>query len=114
MRVLASRVSASTSCARASAICASVLRASVCARSKSAVDATPLVWTHDGAALNLLEEAQEPFNAGALKRRREEKAMESIEDAMQWSRAQETAAGERETDLGNDRALGKWIVRLQP
>ncbi len=40
-------------------------------QTKHVVDVTPLVWTHDGGALNLFEEAQEPFNARALKRRRE-------------------------------------------
>ena len=38
---------------------------------KPQVDQTPLVWTSDGKELNLFEEAQEPFNAKALKKRRE-------------------------------------------
>ena len=38
---------------------------------KPVVDASPLSWAADGRALELYEESQEPFNAGALKRRRE-------------------------------------------
>ena len=43
---------------------------------KVAVDAEPLSWAADGKALNLYEESQEPFNALAMKRRREKKALE--------------------------------------
>jgi hypothetical protein len=41
---------------------------------KPAVDASPLVWTQSGAGLNLFEESQEPWNANAVKRRREQAA----------------------------------------
>lgn len=38
------------------------------------MDDCPLVWTQTGAVLNLFEESQEPWNASALKRRREQAA----------------------------------------
>lgn len=38
---------------------------------KPHVDVTPLVWTASGKSLSLFEESQEPFNAAALKKRRE-------------------------------------------
>lgn len=47
-------------------------------QSKPIIDATPLSWTSNGSVLNLFEESQQPFNAKALKRRREEKAMEPV------------------------------------
>ena len=46
---------------------------------KPVVDAAPLTWTQDGHALNLYEEAQEPYCAKASKRRREEAAMSAPE-----------------------------------
>jgi hypothetical protein len=39
---------------------------------KPVVDANPVQWTQSGRVLNLFQESQEPWNAGALKRRREE------------------------------------------
>lgn len=44
---------------------------------KPVVDAKPLPYTKDGTPLNLYEESQEPFCAGAWKRRREEKEQTS-------------------------------------
>ena len=41
---------------------------------KPLVDASSIQWTRSGAVLNLFEESQEPWNAGVLKRRREEAA----------------------------------------
>ncbi len=41
---------------------------------KPVVDSSPLTWSATGESLNLFEEAQEPFNARALKQRREVKA----------------------------------------
>jgi hypothetical protein len=35
------------------------------------LDPTPLIYTADGSVLNLFEEAQEPWNAHAAKKRRE-------------------------------------------
>ena len=42
---------------------------------KPDVDAHPWVWTADGKDLNLYEKSQEPWNANAIKRRRETNAM---------------------------------------
>ena len=42
---------------------------------KPDVDSEPLVWTPNGLGLDLFAESQEPFNAKALKRRREEAMM---------------------------------------
>jgi hypothetical protein len=49
---------------------------------KPVVDAEPLTWHVDGAELNLFEESQEPFNATAMKRRREVAAMRAAGDAV--------------------------------
>jgi len=46
---------------------------------KPQVDGAPLTWTADGSHLNLYEESQEPFNAKALKARREKREREAIE-----------------------------------
>ena len=42
---------------------------------KHSVDPSPLVWTAAGGGLNLYEASQEPWNAKAVKRRREEAAL---------------------------------------
>ena len=46
---------------------------------KPSVDDSPLTWTADGTPMNLYEEAQEPFNAAALKSRREKREREAPE-----------------------------------
>ena len=46
---------------------------------KPVVDDAPVAWTATGAPLNLYEEGQEPFNAMAVKRRREACAMRPTE-----------------------------------
>ena len=43
---------------------------------KVTVDAEPLAWSQDGRPVNLFEASQEPFNAHALKARREKAAMD--------------------------------------
>jgi len=55
---------------------------------KPQVDEAPLVWVSNGRELNLYEESQEPWNAGALKRRREKAAVQAAGSA-----AREEAAG---------------------
>ena len=43
---------------------------------KPAVDAEPLAWSQDGTPVNLFEASQEPFNAKALKARREKTVLQ--------------------------------------
>ena len=49
--------------------------------SKMAVDDSPLTWSMAGAPLNLHEESQEPFNAAALRARREKRERDAYKKA---------------------------------
>jgi len=51
-------------------------------QTKREVDSTPLAWTADGSHLNLHEESQEPFNAKALKARREKREREESDAVL--------------------------------
>jgi hypothetical protein len=62
---------------------------------KPQVDNAPLVWAAGGRELNLFEEAQEPWNAQALKRRREQGAVQAAAEAA----AGKKTKGERFTSV---------------